>query len=220
MNTNTITRLTVALTATVLSAGLAACSGDAPAKDTNGSGDPEPTTSADRPDAGAAAASFMEASYAYDLDRAAGMFADDAEIDDSTDLNQWRVWRARDEAYGTSLADLSCREGSTSPDGTQVRCSYAIHSLGSDQLGRGPYDGAADLTVLDGKITSVVNDFPFMQNGFSAEMWEPFQAWVAVEHPASAVLINRDENSLSEAELNRFLRAWERCVAEYVDTYQ
>jgi hypothetical protein len=210
VNTNIITRLTVALVATVLSAGLAACSEDAPVKDTNENrGDTEATTPApaDLPDAGAVAANFMEAAHAYDLDRATGMLADDVEIVGYSDVNEWREEQPWNKAVGFNLADLSCREGETQSASTAVHCSYALHGLGSEELGRGPYGGGtADLTVLDGKITRVEENWPFGGNGFSDEMWEPFQAWVAQYHPDAARIMYGDNPNQTAAEHEAELR--------------
>ena len=182
------------------------------------SGEDEPTarTPVDS-NADAVAVSFMETTHAYDLDRAVGMLAEDAEIVDAADVADWRNGLAWEEAAGFTLAELSCREGQTTSSGTSVHCSYALHGLGSKQLGRGPYGGGtADLTVLDGKITSIEENWPFIENGFSAEMWEPFEAWIARHHLADHTVMYGE--SLTKAESARSLRLWEMYIAEYVAT--
>lgn len=170
------------------------------------------------PDAGAVASSFLEAAYAYDLDRAAGMFSADVEIVDKADTDEWLAEKAWNEAAGFSLDTQSCREGSTSSTGTEVHCTFALHALGSEQLGRGPYgDNTMDLTVVDGKIASVEEFWPYVSNGFSTEMWEPFAAWVVAKHPDD-VLAMYDDNAQTGARVDaRSLRLWEEHVAEYVD---
>jgi hypothetical protein len=161
----------------------------------------------------------METTHAYDLDRAAGMLAEDAEIGDAADAAAWRKGLAWEQAAGFSLAELSCREGQTTSSGTAVHCSYALHGLGSDQLGRGPYGGGtADLTVLAGKITSVEENWPFVENGFSAEMWEPFEAWVARQHLADHTAMYAASESLTGPEYGTYLRLWEKNIADYVAT--
>ena len=54
----------------------------------------------------------------------------------------------------------------------------------SDEIGRGPFtDNQWALTIRNGKITSANATWAFLTNGFSAEIWQPFQAWVASTHP-------------------------------------
>jgi hypothetical protein len=167
------------------------------------------------------AVSFMEAAHAYDLDRAAGMLADDAEIVGSANVDDWREDRAWDEAMGFTLADLSCQEGETTSVGTAVQCSYALNGLGSDELGRGPYGGGtADLVVLGGKITRVEEDWPFLENGFSDEMWEPFEAWVYQQHPTAAHILYGEDPKQTPAEHRTELRLWRENIAEYVAAHR
>jgi hypothetical protein len=180
----------------------------------------EPSPVADL-DAAAVASSFVEAAYAYDLDRAETMLGADVEIVDSDDVADWRKGMAWPEAAGYSLADLSCEEGATSAAGTEVHCVYALNALGSEKLGRGPYGGNTfDLTVLDNKITKAEDHWPYVENGFSEEMWEPFEDWVTRQHPADLRLMYTDGELLQGADFEESLRLWKKNIAEYVASHQ
>jgi hypothetical protein len=68
--------------------------------------------------------------------------------------------------------------------GTQVQCTFDVHALGSEQLGLGPYSNNRFLVTVDGgKIVESDISFDYGNNGFSAEMWEPFVAWVTKNYP-------------------------------------
>jgi hypothetical protein len=172
------------------------------------------------PDAQSIAASFIEATYgAHDFDRAVGLLGTDVEIVGSTDVTEWRGHQQWNQAVGFTLADVSCEEGKTTSPATEVACAFSLHGLGSEELGHGPYEGTFDLTVSNGRITRVEETFPFLENGFSDEMWEPFETWVTQHHPDDAQVMYRDDNQ-SAAEQETELRLWRRNVAEYVAAHQ
>ena len=78
----------------------------------------------------------------------------------------------------------TCEQQGSSAEGTTVRCAFDYHAFRSDEIGRGPFtDNYWDLIVRDGKVTSAVSTWAYLTNGFSAQMWEPFQAWVTSAHP-------------------------------------
>jgi hypothetical protein len=79
----------------------------------------------------------------------------------------------------------TCEQQGNSVEGTTVRCAFDFHAFRSDEIGRGPFrDNYWELVVRDGKITSAVSTWTFLTNGFSAQMWQPFQTWVTSTHPA------------------------------------
>lgn len=165
------------------------------------------------------AASFIRTAYAYDLNRASAMLSGDADVYiESGDAADWRDSMAWNKAVGFSLAHVSCPEGTATATGTEVRCAYALHALGSKELGRGPYEGTFVVTVRDGKITRASEDFPFDENGFSDEMWEPFQAWVYQEHPSEARVMW--EGNQSAAGIAQERRLFEKNIPEYVAAHQ
>jgi hypothetical protein len=79
---------------------------------------------------------------------------------------------------------FGCVQQGVSGTGVAVRCAFDYHLFRSDEIGRGPYtDNYWDIVVSDGKITSAVQTQAYLTNGSSAEMWQPFQAWVTSTHP-------------------------------------
>ena len=85
-----------------------------------------------------------------------------------------------------------CENQGESGTGVSVRCAFDYHLFRSDEIGRGPYTGNYwDIVVSDGKITSAVQTQAYITNGSSAEMWEPFQAWVASTHPEDLQVVQR-----------------------------
>jgi hypothetical protein len=175
---------------------------------------PEPTTRTD-PVSVSVASDFLEATYAYDLDTSEDMMSPDVELVGDS-LEGRRSGLAWNQAIGTSLAEHSCREESTSSAGAEVRCTYSLNSMGSEELGRGPYDGTVDLTIRDDEITRVEDNFPFVENGFSDEMWTPFAAWVKVNHPHDVGLMYDDLGQTGPRSGPRSLRLWEKHVDQYV----
>lgn len=184
----------------------------------SGTGDdrttPEPATRTD-PVSVSVASSFLEATYTYDLDASERMLSPDVELVGDT-VEGRRTGLAWSQAIGTSLADYSCREESSTASGSEVHCTYSLNSLGSEELGRGPYDGTMDLTIRDDEITRVEDDFPFVENGFSNEMWQPFAVWVKVQHPDDVGLMYDDLSQTGPRNGPRSLRLWEKRVDQYV----
>jgi hypothetical protein len=65
-----------------------------------------------------------------------------------------------------------------------VRCGFHFHAFRSEEAGVGPFtDNWWDLVVRDGKITSAGVTWSFLTNGFSDNVWVPFQSWVASTYP-------------------------------------
>ena len=107
------------------------------------------------------ATGFLEAFGAFDVDRATGYLADDAEISEllietasvEGAEEELRLNLSMLEAQGYEQQLGSCEETSTSVSGTGVRCPFEFHLFGSDEIGRGPYSGSYfDVTVLDGEV--------------------------------------------------------------------
>ena len=74
------------------------------------------------------------------------------------------------------------------------------------------------MTVFDGRIVAASLTFEYAGNGFSAEMWEPFAAWVSRTHPRDAAIMYADWPSTSEQRLTRAaISLWSEHTREYVD---
>ena len=131
------------------------------------------------------ATEYFQAVAAYDIPRAESYLADEANLRGST--SNVEAWRARvrwNQASGLEMEPGVCKEEGTTRTATKVRCPYDFHSLGSDELGLGPYTGSQlVIAVQDGAIVRATDDFEFIANGSNHEVWQPFATWVANNHP-------------------------------------
>jgi hypothetical protein len=132
---------------------------------------------------------FLDAYGAFDADRALtflteGALAEGGAYSAWGDADAFRLELAFQQAKGFDQILTDCEEQGDSANGTTVRCTYDFHDFYSDEIGRGPYgDNSWDIVVRDGKITSAVVNDTSITNGFSNEMWTPFQTWMASTHP-------------------------------------
>lgn len=179
-------------------------------------GDPG-TSSPVGPTAVEVATGFVEAFGAFDADRAIAYLADDVDLSqlDAKTVEAFPLELSLFEAMGyqQTLAE-PCRETGTSASGTAVRCPIDWHAIRSAEIGLGPYPGYWDLTVRDGEIARAQLDFNIDE--FSPQMWEPFAAWVAREHPRSGDVMY-DPPYTNFALTEQSIRLWERRTREYVE---
>ena len=176
----------------------------------------EPTgpveTSAER-----VATDYLENLWSYDLAAVEAAVTDPRVLDEDGRLDRWRRHQAWLQAARFSLAESRCEEGGTSVDGTTaVHCDYELHALGSEFLRVGPYAGTYDITVQDGEIASVEDDFPFATNAFNAHSWVPFAAYVSRLHPDDVTAMYDKPGQQSAREDAKSRELWERYVAEYI----
>lgn len=161
---------------------------------------------------------FLLAYASFDRSGAAGYLADDV-----PGLADWRPENRWFEAAGFRMLLDPCRTQDDAPQGgTLVACPYEYDSLGSDELGRGPFTGSRFTAVVqDGKIVSAQLGVEYANNGFSSKMWEPFAAWVAEAHPKQAAdMYAFWPNTSLEARTPRSIRLWRQNVQEYVQEQQ
>ena len=215
----------------VVLAGLlvAACGGD----DTGGAGGQNTTTPASEPAAVSpvdtkaqeVATGFVESFGAFDADRAISYLADDADIwslmsevgvqDAEGTLDEFRLLISMEQAAGSKLTLDSCQEMESSASATEVRCTFDVHSLGSDEIGVGPYSGNYfALTVSDGEIVRASQYRNYAK--IYPQMWAPFATWVATNYPGDVEVMY--EIGGHGARLSpESIRLWERHTREYVE---
>jgi len=190
-----------------------------------GRGDNDGTAPTNVPDVDevAVAESFLEATYAFDLDAAEALLSSDvtisgdAAVTGTGTVEEWRASLAWSEITGYSLADYACTTTSSSADGTLAGCTYALNGFGSEELGRGPFgDNRLDVTIVDGKITEIEEYWAYMTNGFNTEMWQPFKTWIIQEHPRDAQAMYTDATYNQYRTDATSLRLWEKRLAEWV----
>jgi hypothetical protein len=169
-------------------------------------------------EAAALASSFLEAMYAPDPTRAEQLLASGVHMDGTANSRQWRREHAWHTAAGFSLAEHTCRTVRTSGTESDVECEFAIHALGSEQLGRGPFEQTLDVTVADGKVVSNDVDTRLHMNGFASEAYDPFAQWVARRHFADLEVMFSDMTLGGPRSDPRSLRLWEQRLAEYVES--
>ena len=222
-------RLSTFAVAGVTALVLVACGGD----DTGGAGGQNATTPASEPAAASpvdtkaqeVATGFVEAFGAFDADRAISYLAEDADIlplmtevgiqDAEGTLDEFRLLISMQQAVGSKLTLDSCEEMEISASATEVRCTFDVHSLGSDEIGLGPYSGNYfALTVSDREIVRASQYRNYTD--IYSEMWRPFATWVASNYPDDVEVMyqigGHGERLTSES-----IRLWERHIREYVE---
>jgi hypothetical protein len=171
------------------------------------------------------ATGFLEAYGAYDADQAIGYLAADADISGLTTsvgpgavegtVKEFRLLLSFLEAEGYKQMLNPCEELSSSPTGTNLRCTFDYHAIGSDEIGLGPYGGSYfDLIVRDGLIVRASKFYA--TEGFSAEMWEPFAIWVSTAYPEDAAVMYVDETLSGVRLTEESIRLWDEHKQEYV----
>jgi hypothetical protein len=117
---------------------------------------------------------------------------------------------------GVQFDDANCTPTTTDAP-VAVTCTYQMHNAWSDALGTGPFDGAFELVVKKGLITSVVNNFPFGTNGFSPGAWEPFLNWMRTTHPDDVDVMYSDHVDNMRVTPDA-LALWATRTTEFVDS--
>lgn len=180
-----------------------------------------PASPVDDGSATALASHFLDAVAAYDAERAASYLADGARIRlrtstvDAASMDPQLRWT---RAAGFRLLPGPCEPSNVSapaPAAT-VACAYAVHGLGSERLGRGPFWGyVLRLTVEDGEIVSGTEHTG--HDGFSGVMWEPFTAWLLSNHADDAAFMYADWPAATQPALTEHsARLWAKNVDRYV----
>jgi hypothetical protein len=223
----TPSRLGAATAAALLGAiGLAACSDDSAPE----AGSTTPTTVAasvttlarsEPASATEVAQEFLEAYGEFDADRALTYLTDDAITTGVGHAGNWgsedafRLETAFDEAQAILQSVTGCEEKEAAA-GTSVRCAFDLHAFHSDEIGLGPFtDNYWDIVVSDGKITSAIVTWAYLTNGFSAQLWTPFQTWVSSTHPEDIAAMYLGGNA---AVTEESARLWEQRTREWADT--
>jgi hypothetical protein len=176
---------------------------------------PAPVTKAER-----VAKRFVDAYGAYDASRALKYLSKEGIATGSghTSLSwgspeQFRKEVAMNRARHIEQKPPVCEQQGDSAEGTTVRCAFDFHAFRSDEIGRGPFgDNYWELVVRDGKVRSAVSTWAYLTNGFSAQMWEPFQRWVTSAHPEDVqTLYPVGDPPITD----QGIRLWERRLREW-----
>jgi hypothetical protein len=165
---------------------------------------------------------FLDAYEDGDVERALSYLTEDALANGEGHQGNWgssegfRMDVAMSKAQHIEQMLTGCEEQGDSAAGTSVRCTFDMHAYSSDDVGRGPFgDNYWDVVVNDGKITSALATWAYLTNGLSAEMWQPFQAWVASTHPEDVQVMYPVGDPVPTAES---MRLWDERLTEWAAT--
>jgi hypothetical protein len=125
------------------------------------------------------------------------------------------------EATGFELIPGQCEQVSTTASHTTVRCPFDFHALRSEELGRGPYaDSSITLTVEGDEIVAASMGLAFEDNGFSAQMWEPFAAWIKENHPEDIPVMFELADQSLESHSEESAALWAQRTEEWVEALE
>jgi hypothetical protein len=165
------------------------------------------------------AEAFLEAYYGrFDVDQAFTYLGADPEAVglSTAGAPNYQLMARFFQTTGSQLVDLQCEEESASPDQAVVRCTWSTHDFFSDQLGRGPFGPNADeLTIVDGKVVSILDGTDEGPNEFSNQIWEPFADWIEENHPEDRTVMY-DPFPYGWRITDESIPVWEQRLREYV----
>ena len=139
---------------------------------------------------------------------------------DGDQVQDWRTFMARDAAWGVKFMFEPCRRATDADIGTGVVCPFALHVLGSEEVGRGPFENAT-FTVWVNEAGQVFDADPTWNYEYNG-MWkhvEEATGWVWAEHPEQAEFLQLDEPNVPPAQYDRWLNLWREYVADYVEAH-
>jgi hypothetical protein len=156
---------------------------------------------------------LMAAYSTANLEQAGSLVTSDFDLTAFMGDDLSRQW---DSATGFRVITDPCVQIAGSTDGASVRCPYSWHGIRSDEMGLGPYGGNwFDFTIVDGKVDSQQGNYEFETNNFSAEVWEPFAAWVLSAYPDDVPVMYK--SSQTDYKLSaESIQLWEQHSQEYV----
>jgi basic membrane lipoprotein Med (substrate-binding protein (PBP1-ABC) superfamily)/DNA-binding SARP family transcriptional activator len=161
---------------------------------------------------------FLHAFATFDVDRALGYLSSDAVAGLSETPEAFRQFASLLEGWGYKESITGCEQREASADSVSLRCAFDYHTLGSDQLGIGPYSGSYwDLTVRDGIIVSASQTWEYTANGFGEQLWDPYARWVSTAYPEDAAVMYLDQAHTTFRVSEESARLWEQHTQEYVD---
>ncbi len=163
---------------------------------------------------------YLDAFGAFDVEAATTYLADDADVTGMTEgigVDGLPLMTALLKAQGYKQTITSCEATHLNADSTVI-CSFDLHSIRSDEIGRGPFSGSYfRVRVRDGEITDA--SMQWWTEEYSPQMWEPFADWVSTTYPEDVRVMYND--TLSSPQLtHRSIRLWGQHTREYVRAVQ
>lgn len=175
---------------------------------------PEPVVEP-RPRAVRVADAFVSAYAAGDAERVASFLA--------PGVVPWDGWRsdlALDMAWRTEYLLEPCERVYRTPLGTTVYCRFAIHTLGSEMLGLGPFENEFFSLRVDtqSEVVGVEVAYNADNNGLQQHV-EAVKAWLELVYPYDYPLMKRDYEHLDPDQKVVWTRMWEQHVQKYIETH-
>lgn len=161
---------------------------------------------------------YVQAHAGYEAERAVSYMSE--QLSEDTDVVESLLEDIRWlEAVDGQYLLRPCEEVSTDEDGTLVRCGFDMHAMRSEELGFGPFgDNWFIFTVRDGALSRVHLSVAYLSNGFSEQVWVPFEEWVSREHPRDAEVMYWDSPANNQASTDEeSLQLWELRTREYAE---
>ncbi len=154
------------------------------------------------------ALSFLEAKETYDTATALALVDDDAivHVGPATSKEEFVFEIAFQEATGLIAKPVGC-EGVNG----QLICTAEYTTAITRALGSGADTFTYDIEVSDGQITQVRLD----PGNYSAENWEPFQAWISRNHPSDLEIMYDGSSAIAMSDES--LALWETRTDQYIE---
>jgi hypothetical protein len=163
-----------------------------------------------------AAIQFLDAYGAFDAEAAGSHLANGASTEGIVveDVQDYTQAIALYQAWGYEQELGSCQQIDATATGTQVRCPFAYHLLGSRELGVGPFEGS-HFTVTVDDATGLIADVTttWIGNDFMREVGDPFTEWVTTTYPDAEATMSVNGGPALTPES---LALWEQYRHEYV----
>jgi hypothetical protein len=169
----------------------------------------------ERAEAESIATAFVDAYSAFDVDAAAAYLAADANVSRLEGGEDWHLGNRWLEAVGFKMVLDSCDVQTGSPPGT-VRCLFAFHEIGSDEIGLGPFsDSTFAFRIIEGEIVSASMSWNIEE--FGPQVWEPFADWVAETYPEDVTIMYTNSSQTMHRFTEESIALWEQRSREYVE---
>jgi hypothetical protein len=132
----------------------------------------------------------------------------------------WRSFAKIDDAWSAEYFLDRCRTEIVTDYATRVGCTFAYHSLHSEELGLGPFgNNYLGVAVKDGEVRSFSVVFNGESNG-EAALYESVGKWIHENHPEDWKFLETDgllteRGAFPKSDLPRWVWLWQRYSAQY-----
>lgn len=161
-----------------------------------------------------AASNFVTAYADFDRDNLTKYMTT---VVDVSGLDGGADWEMANRVFEAQALKLFLRTCMTGPAGTTVvvSCPFDFHDLRSDEMGLGPFSGSPgfEFAITGGEIVRVGLTFETAE--FSPQVWEPFAAWVAANHPNDLLSMYTDDTVSAFALSEESIGLWDKYTREY-----